>query len=342
MLKTFRNGPLMILVAVLSVLMTGCGDMVLLDPAGDVAKRESELLVQSTFLMLLIVIPVIAMALWFAWEYHESNTEAEYDPDWDHSTTVELYVWAAPLLIIVALGAMTWVSTHLLDPFRPLERISEGKPVTEETKTIEIQAIALEWKWLFIYPEQGIALVNQLAAPVDTPIKFKITSPKMMNSLYIPALAGMVYGMPGMETNVHLVVNEEGDFAGVSGNYSGAGYSHMRFRFKGLSDDDFAAWVADTKANGAALTTELYSELAEPSVAHPVQQFASVEADLYDRILNLCVDPEKMCVNHMMMMDQKTKIGEGAKLPASGHDEEHGDEHHAASEHGDHAAHAAH
>ena len=296
-LNLYRLVCILILLA-----LTGC-DMVLLNPSGDVAQQQSNLLVVSVWLMLLIVVPVIAMTLWFAWRYRESNTDANYRPDWDHSTQIELYVWAAPLLIIIALGALTWVNTHTLDPFRPLARISAEQPLADDHEPLVIQAVALEWKWLFIYPEQGIAVVNEVAAPLNTPIQFKITSPQMMNALFIPALAGMVYGMPAMETQIQAVINEPGDYYGVSGNYSGAGYSDMRFRFHGMQDDEFSDWIENARTEGIALNTANYQELAKPSIKDPVQRFASVEDKLYHRILNLCVDSKKMCADKMMQLD---------------------------------------
>ena len=291
------------MIAVLTLMLVGC-DTVLLAPSGDVAQQQSDLMVKSVWLMLLIVVPVIVLTFWFAWRYRESNTEATYRPDWDHSPQIELYVWAAPLLIIIALGALTWVSTHTLDPFRPLSRISPEQPVPEEAEPLVIQAVALEWKWLFIYPEQGIAVVNQLAAPVDKPIQFKITSPQLMNALFIPALAGMVYGMPAMQTELQAVINEPGDYYGISGNYSGEGYSDMRFRFHGLSQNEFDQWIANARSSGSALTSASYKKLAEPSIDDPVRRFATVEPDLYHRILNLCVDPQKICVDKMMHATQ--------------------------------------
>jgi len=288
--------------ATVAALMSGC-DLVLLNPAGDVARQQSNLLVTSTWLMLLIVVPVIFMSLWFAWKYRESNTDAEYDPEWDHSTQLELYVWAAPLLIVIAIGAITWVSTHTLDPFRPLDRIDAERLVADDTKTIHIQAVALEWKWLFLYPEQGIAVVNEVAAPVDVPIKFHITSPRAMNSLFIPTLAGMVYGMPGMETQIHAVINKPGDYDGVSGNYSGEGYSDMRFRFHGMAQADFDQWVSTVKAEGKSLDMGQYNSLEEHSIKHPVERYATVAPGLYNKILNLCVDPDQLCVNEMMAID---------------------------------------
>ena len=280
-------------------LLAGC-DWVLLAPEGDVARQQSNLMITATILMLLIVVPVIVMTLWFAWRFRESNPDADYRPEWDHSTQIELYVWAAPLLIIIAIGAMTWISTHVLDPFAPLSRISPDQPIAADHEPLEIQAIALRWKWLFIYPEHNIAVVNEVAAPVDQPIRFYITSPEMMNSLYIPSLAGMVYGMPGMQTQIQAVMNAPGSYYGVSGNYSGEGYSHMRFDFLGLSDGDFQQWVDKAKNTGDALSFDAYRDLAEPSVAVPVRRYADVAPELYHRILNLCVEPGKMCKDAMM------------------------------------------
>jgi cytochrome o ubiquinol oxidase subunit 2 len=288
------------LLAISFLSLTGC-KWVLLNPSGDIARQQSDLLITSTWLMLLIVVPVIGVSLWFAWHYRESNDKATYTPDWDHSTLIELYVWAAPLLIIIALGALTWVTTHTLDPFRPLDRVAPDKPLSgAAAEPLRIQAIALEWKWLFIYPDYGIAVVNELAAPVDKPIRFQTTSPEMMNSLYIPALAGMVYAMPAMQTLLHAVINEPGNYHGISGNYSGAGYSHMTFRFYGMSNTDFDAWLARAKAAPDTLDTASYQALTEQSIKNPVQWFSTVEPGLYHRILNLCVTPEKMCIDDMM------------------------------------------
>jgi len=158
-----------------AVLLSGCNS-VLLNPSGSVAAQQSHLIVQSTFLMLLIVIPVIVLTVVFAWKYRQSNKEATYTPDWDHSTQLELVIWAAPLLIIIALGALTWISSHTLDPFRPLRRLDSAREVPAQVKPLTIEVVALDWKWLFIYPEQGIATVNEVAAPVDVPINFKITA----------------------------------------------------------------------------------------------------------------------------------------------------------------------
>ena len=241
-------------VAIASVftLLTGC-NLVVMDPSGDIASQQADLIVVSTILMLIIILPVMALTVFFAWKYRQSNKDAEYDPEWHHSTKLEIVIWSAPLAIIIALGAITWVSTHTLDPYRPLDRIDAERPLEKDHKPMVVEVVSLDWKWLFIYPEQGIATINELAAPIDTPIQFKITSSGIMNSFYVPALAGMIYSMAGMETKLHAVINEEGVYDGFSANYSCEGFSHMRFKFHGLSDAGFYVWVPKFKSDTATL-----------------------------------------------------------------------------------------
>jgi cytochrome o ubiquinol oxidase subunit 2 len=290
-------------------LLAGC-NTVLMNPSGDIANQQGRLIVVSTVLMLIIIIPVIGLTVFFAWRYRQSNKEATYSPDWDHSTQLELAIWAAPLLIIIALGAITWISTHTLDPYQPLRRIDAQRAVPAETKPLVVEVVALDWKWLFIYPEQGIATVNELAAPVDRPISFKITASSVMNSFFIPALAGQIYAMPGMETKLHAVINKPGEFEGFSANYSGAGFSGMRFKFHGLSTADFDQWVQKVKAGKEGeLTREGYQKLEVPSEREPVRHYASVPSDLYDAILNRCVDRNKMCMKQMMAIDAEGGLG---------------------------------
>jgi cytochrome o ubiquinol oxidase subunit II len=282
--------------------LAGCNTIVLNAP-GDVAAQQGHLIIVATLLMLLIIVPVIVLTLVFAWRYRAANTRAPYAPDWDHSTQLELAIWAAPLLIIIALGAITWVSTHKLDPYRPIERIAKGRPVPADMKPLVIEVIALDWKWLFLYPEQGIATVNEIAVPVDRPIQFKITAATVMNSFYIPALAGQIYAMPGMETKLHAVMNAPGDYAGFSANYSGAGFSGMRFRLKSMTDRDFERWLGDVRSSGGELGRTEYLQLEKPSAFEPVRRYTRVDPGLYDAILNRCVDPAKMCMHEMMTID---------------------------------------
>ncbi|HSV59456.1 MAG TPA: ubiquinol oxidase subunit II [Variovorax sp.] len=290
------------------LLLSGCG-MVLLNPSGDIAMQQGRLIVVSTVLMLIIIVPVIALTVFFGWKYRASNKEAEYAPEWDHSTQLELAIWAAPLIIIIALGAVTWISTHTLDPYRSLRRIDHTRPVPADAKPLVVEVVALDWKWLFIYPEQGIATVNELAAPVDRPIRFKITSSSVMNSFYIPALAGQIYAMPGMETKLHAVINKAGEYEGFSANFSGDGFSHMRFKFHGLADADFDKWVANAKGAGGQLDRSGYLKLEKPSEREPVQRWASVSPDLFHAILNRCVEPGKMCMHKMAEIDSRGGLG---------------------------------
>jgi len=291
--------------AMFAAILAGCKDLVVLNPAGDVAAQQGNLVIAATVLMLLIIVPVIALIFLFAWRYRQGSRAAQvnYDPDWHHSTRLELVIWAAPLAIIIALGAMTWISTHKLDPYRPLERISATQPLPENVRPLEVQVVSLDWKWLFILPEYGIATVNELAAPVNRPVHFKLTSSSTMNAFYVPDLAGMIYTMPGMQTEQHAIINAPGAYRGFSSHSSGEGFSWMKFTFLGMSESEFDDWVALAQASERTLTRQTYLELAAPSTRHPVERFAGVEADLYHRIMNLCVADGQLCMDKMMALD---------------------------------------
>ncbi|MDY0309689.1 MAG: ubiquinol oxidase subunit II [Castellaniella sp.] len=282
-----------------ALLLGGC-DAVLLNPSGDVALQQRNLIYTATGLMLIVILPVIIATLLFAWRYRAANRKARYEADWDHSTRLELVIWSVPLLIIIALGSITWVSTHLLDPYRPLSRISADKPLAADVDPLTIEVVALDWKWLFIYPEYGFATVNELAAPVDRPIRFKITASSVMNSFFIPALAGQIYAMPGMQTMLHAVINAPGDYVGLSANYSGAGFSGMHFRFHGLDQAGFVAWIEKNRTAGGVLDRAAYLELERPSENEPVRRWSAVDPDLYRLILNRCVQPGAICMSDLM------------------------------------------
>lgn len=295
--KIVRPGLSLLLLAVLS----GCNTVVM-NPSGDIAKQQADLITISVLLMLIIIIPVMLLTVFFAWKYRKS-ANARYEPDWDHSTKLELVIWGAPLLIIIALGLITWISTHKLDPYRPLDRLDENRPIPAGTKVLEVQVVSLDWKWLFIYPEQGIATVNELVAPIDTPIRFKLTSSTVMNAFYIPTLAGMIYTMPAMETTLHAVINKAGDYKGMSSNFSGDGFSHMKFAFKGTSQADFDTWVNKVKASGSTLGRADYLTLEKPSEKEPVRHYGTVDPALFMSIVNRCVAEGAVCMNHQMAMD---------------------------------------
>jgi cytochrome o ubiquinol oxidase subunit 2 len=286
----------------LLTLLGGC-NFVVLHPAGYVAEQQRNLVLAATGLMLLIIVPVIAFTLIFAWRYRATNEDAVYDPEWHHSTQLEVLIWTAPLMIIIALGALTWIGTHTLDPFRPLSKIDPKRDVPAGTQPLEVEAIAMDWKWLFLYPQYGIATVNELAAPVDRPIRFKITATDVMNTFYVPTLAGMVYAMPGMQTQLHAVINREGAYEGRSAHYSGAGFSNMFFKFHGVTNEGFDQWIAKAKAQGGELTQEAYLKLEEPSEAEPARFYKSYMKGLYDRIIGMCPRPDQMCVGEMTKID---------------------------------------
>jgi cytochrome o ubiquinol oxidase subunit 2 len=286
-----------------AVMLLGACNAVVLDPSGDVAMQQRDLLIASTLLMLLIIVPVMVLTAVVAWRYRESNTEATYLPDWDHSTALELVIWSAPLLIIIALGAITWLGSHTLDPYRPIARLDNSRPLDAKAQPLEVDVVAMDWKWLFFYPQYGIATINQLALPVDRPVDFKITSTSMMNSFFVPALAGQVYAMPGMETQLHAVINKPGKFTGFSANYSGEGFAGMHFNAYGFAPDQFDRWVNDVRGSQLQLTNANYLKLAAPSENVPPMGFASFAPGLFQRILNLCTHPGDQCIANVMQAD---------------------------------------
>ncbi|PTR22696.1 ubiquinol oxidase subunit II [Pseudomonas sp. GV085] len=259
-----------------TLLLSGC-NMTLLNPKGQVGLDERNLIITATLLMLLVVVPVIVMTFLFAWKYRASNTNATYTPKWNHSTKIEIAVWAVPVLIIIALGYVTYKSTHALDPYKPLE--SDVKPVT-------IEVVALDWKWLFIYPEQGIATVNKIVFPAHTPVNFKITSDAVMNSFFIPALGGQIYAMAGMQTKLHLIANENAEMDGISANYSGAGFTGMKFKAIATSQEDFDAWVSEVKKAPKQLEQAEYAALSKPSQNNPVELYSSVTPGMFQSIVD--------------------------------------------------------
>ncbi|MEM9172848.1 MAG: ubiquinol oxidase subunit II [Pseudomonadota bacterium] len=288
--------------ALLLPILGGC-EMVVLRPAGDVAVQQGQLIVYATVLMLIVIVPVMALTVFFAMHYRESNQNASYAPDWDHSISLEIVVWSVPLAIIICLAGLTWVATHRLEPYNDLRRISEVQEIDRNVTPMQIQVVALDWKWLFIYPEYGVASINEVAGIVDRPIEFTLTSETVMNSFYIPALAGQIYAMAGMQTELNAVINEPGDYEGFSANYSGNGFSQMRFRFHGLSQTDFDAWISKVGADTRQLDRLAYIDLAIPTVGHEVEHYGAVESDLWDRIVNRCVDRGTLCADDMMMVD---------------------------------------
>lgn len=259
-----------------AVLLSGC-NMEVLAPKGDIGADEKSLILIALGLMAIVAIPVIAMTLWFPWRYRSGNKKATYAPNWSHSTGVEVVVWSVPAIIVAILAVITWRSSHALDPYKPLA--SEARPVT-------VQVVSLDWKWLFVYPEYGVASVNELAFPVDRPVNFQITSDSVMNAFFIPQLGSQIYAMAGMETKLHLIAREPGTYAGLSTNFSGEGFSDMHFQAIATTEDGFKDWIAKAKATQAALDGKSYQVLAQPSQKVPVSYYGQVTPGLFASVVN--------------------------------------------------------
>ncbi|WP_225883262.1 ubiquinol oxidase subunit II [Sphingomonas aliaeris] len=253
----------------------GCARGVL-DPAGPVAAGNRIILLNSLTIMLAIVIPTILATLLFAWWFRAGNKKAEYKPEFAYSGRLELLVWSVPALIVIFLGGIAWIGSHDLDPSRPLE---------SKVPPLRVQVIALDWKWLFIYPDQGIASVNRVVAPVGTPVAFQITSATVMNSLFVPQLGGQIYAMAGMETKLHLQADRPGSYQGLSAHYSGRGFPGMMFRMDAVSAQQFAGWIAGAKRSGPLLDRAGYLALLKDSENVAPYTYRAVAPGLFDAVV---------------------------------------------------------
>jgi cytochrome o ubiquinol oxidase subunit II len=251
-------------------------DVAVLNGAGRIALQQGRLLITATLMMLIVVIPALVLALIFAWRYGRGKGQSAYDPEWEHSVVGESIWWGVPCLIIVVLAVLTYRASYHLDPFRPLE--SATPPMT-------IQVVALDWKWLFLYPEQKIASVNFLQIPTHTPINFEITADAPMNSFWVPQLGGQIFAMPAMRTKLQLIAERAGDYRGSSANISGRGFAGMAFITRAGSVADFEAWVDSARASSRGLTFEEYRQLARPSEYHPVTTYRLEAEGLFNWIL---------------------------------------------------------
>ena len=263
------------------LLLSACVPAVL-GPEGSIAIQERTLLVDSMAIMLSIIVPTILLTLGFAWWFRASNTRAKYNPTWAYSGAVELIVWGVPLLTIMLLGGVAWVASHRLDP---------AVTIASKNKPIEVQVVSLDWKWLFIYPEEHIATVNTLTVPADTPIHFVLTSASVMNSFYVPQIGSQIYTMSGMSAQLNLIADHPGTYAGLSTHYSGDGFSDMYFNMHAVPASDYASWVAATKASGPVLDQAAYTELAKQSLKVAPYSYKDVTPDLYTDIVSLKVAP---------------------------------------------------
>lgn len=248
----------------------------LLNPKGSIAHQERQLILFASLLSLVVVVPVFALLFGIIWRYRADNKKAVYKPDWDGSKTLETIWWLVPSILIVILSVVTWNSSHKLDPYKPLQ---------SSVKPLKVQVVALDWKWLFIYPEQNIASVNFLEVPTNTPINFEITSDAPMNSLWIPQLGGQIYAMPGMSTALHLEADTVGDYRGYSANISGKGFAGMNFTTRAVERGDFDQWVESARRSPLALSQDAYDKLAKPSENNKPTTYSAIQSGLYDTIV---------------------------------------------------------
>ncbi len=245
--------------------------------AGSIGAKERNLMLFALSLSLIVVIPVYIMLFSFAWRYREGNKKkTKYSPELAGNRFAEAVWWLIPTVLITILSVVTWNSSHSLDPYRH---------IASSTKPMKIQVVALDWKWLFIYPEQHIASVNLVQFPENTPVEFQITADAPMNSFWIPQLGGQIYAMPGMSTQLNLIANRTGNFHGSSANISGAGFAGMAFTAKSSSSDDFNAWVRSAQQSSRSLNSSTYKQLSQPSQYNPVAYYSKPQPELYNLVV---------------------------------------------------------
>ena len=269
-----RSARLFPALAGFALALAGCSEGVLA-PAGPIATAQRQLFLEALVEMLAIIVPVIVLTLAFAWWFRASNTRARYRPEWQYDDRIEFVVWVIPLLVVLFLGIIAWVGSHQLDPY---------EKIASKRRAIEVEVVALDWKWLFIYPQLGVASVNELAVPVGTPVHFRLTSGTVFNTFFVPRLGSMIYVMPGMATQLNLQADKPGQFAGLSGHFSGDGFSDMHFTTRATDDAGFAAWVARARA-ARPLDTAQFRALAKPSQAVAVGYYGGVQPGMFDSVV---------------------------------------------------------
>ena len=280
-----RRSPVMAPRAALAIAIltfaSGCNRGIL-DPVGPVASAEKQILINSTAIMLAIIIPTMIATVAFAWWFRRGNKKATYRPDWEYSGAVELVVWAIPALTIMLLGGIAWIGSHDLEPSKPLK--SDKQP-------INVQVVSMDWKWLFIYPDQGIATVNQLVVPAGTPVNFQLTSATVWNAFFVPQMGSMIYTMPRMTTRLNLQADRIGTFDGLSSHFSGDGFPGMQFKVQSVPAEQFAAWAQGARGKGTPLDGQGYAELSKPSSYVKPMTYGAVAPGLYDAIVAGRVPP---------------------------------------------------
>jgi cytochrome o ubiquinol oxidase subunit 2 len=256
-------------------LVAPCRGQGVLDPQGPIAAAERLILLNASAIMLVVVLPVIVLTLAFAWWYRASNARAAYEPDWSYSGHIELVTWSIPAMVVILLGAVAWIGSHQLDPARKLQ--SDATPM-------RIEVVSLDWKWLFIYPDQRVAALNDLVIPAGIPVEFSLTSATVMNSFFVPQLGSQIYTMPGMTTRLNLLAAQPGDYPGLSANFSGDGFSDMHFLVHAVPAAEFAAWLTRTREATPALDADTYAQLARPAGDTQSRAYGSIDPNLFGRI----------------------------------------------------------
>jgi len=283
-------------VLTLILLLSGC-DIAVLNPAGLVAYAQRDLIVISFGLMLCIVIPVMIAVVFFAIKYRASNQDAKYLPDWGKSHKVEMFMWGIPICMVTVLAVMSAYFTHRYEPSRPLDPAIAG-----DEAPLRIDVVALDWKWLFIYPEYGIATINEIYAPTGRQIALQLTAQDSINAFWVPKLGTVLYAMPQMNAKLHLLSGEDGRFPGVSANYSGDGFSGMRFSWNSVSRGEFDNWIGRVRRSSGKLDRSAYMALAQKSKDNPVAYFSGVDEELYYRVVNRCVADGSKCNEDLMRL----------------------------------------
>ena len=308
-MKTAHRLPTLLPLLAVACLAAGC-NLLAPEASGHVAQPGRDLFLLVAGLMLLVIVPVIGLVLFFAWRYRAGNVSANGAPDARRAPWPQIALWAVPLMVVVALALITFRSTPTPGPVRPLAKTHAHHAAHVGVEPLEVQVVALDWKWLFIYPGEGIATVNEMAVPVGRHVHFRLTASSVMNSFHVPALGSTVRVLPGTESQLDAVINSPGVYVGRSGHYSGVGFAGMQFRLLGLDDQAYTAWVENVRRSGTGpLTRANYLKLAQPSVHENVREYASVDPGLYQRIRLRCVEEDRMCSDVIMAIDAQGGLG---------------------------------
>jgi len=260
-----------------AVFLGGCSEMILLHPMGPIGEAERFLIIISFALMLIVVLPVFVMVFWFCLRYRASNPKAAYMPKWDYGAKLDWVIWLVPIAIVTVLSYLAWTKTYQLDPYRPID---------SGTKPIRIEVVSLDWNWLFIYPDQNIAMLNQIVFPAGVPLSFRLTSDSVMTSFFIPRLGSQMYAMAGMQTRLNLMAGKPGVYTGHNQEFSGRGYADMHFKAIATTSEEFQAWIAKVRQSPDILDADRFVQLRKPITGRPVTFFSSVEPGLFKRVVS--------------------------------------------------------